>query len=155
LYARALIIQAPYTATTGVQKAWDQFHRHVVELQDRNGEYPCLLMKQGTCKRRFNNIVSCLEKDWSDKCGAGIATGEAARNAVAAAEAANTKLSLKMQKQQKKLSLEMQQQRMKLNAQMQTEMINVLKELLGKPLLGKYQLVAKMHYKTNKCTVDR
>jgi hypothetical protein len=76
LYARALIIHAPYTVTTGVQKAWDQFHRHVVELQDRNGEYPFLLMKQGTCRKRFNDYVSCLEKDWSDKCGAGIAMGD-------------------------------------------------------------------------------
>jgi hypothetical protein len=49
---------------------------------------------------------------------------------VAAAEAANTKLSLEMQQQQMKLSLEMLQQQMKLNAQKQTEMINALKELL-------------------------
>jgi hypothetical protein len=33
-------------------------------------------MKQGTCRRRLNDYVSCLEKDWSDKCGAGIAMGD-------------------------------------------------------------------------------
>jgi hypothetical protein len=55
--------------------------RHIADYfvhrcRDRNGEYPFLLMKQGTCRRRLNDYVSCLEKDWSDKCGAGIAMGD-------------------------------------------------------------------------------
>jgi hypothetical protein len=60
-------------------------------------------MKQGTCRRQFNDYVSCLEKDRSDKSGAGISTGEAVQFMVAAAKAANTKLSLEIQQQQMKL----------------------------------------------------
>jgi hypothetical protein len=65
------------------------------------------VIPQGTCSRRFNDYVSCIEKDGSDKSGAGISMGESVQFMVAAAKAANTKLSLEIQQQQMKLHAQM------------------------------------------------
>jgi hypothetical protein len=70
LFAKLLIIEAPYAAAKGKQTdAWNNFHQKLVNTSDIHGGKPFALIKLNTAKTRFNEYKA-LAQDWLDKARA-------------------------------------------------------------------------------------